>query len=141
MIRKPTLYRRKFRGYFILVLFSFAIFLGVFGVCFGLWFWMHYQTHVVTPLPRVVSQKKSADIASQIQNLCTSHSFSCSNIKVGNDKTASVTIDKNELVIFSLQKDITAQFTSLQLTIAHLTIEGKRFSRLDFRFDKPVVSF
>ena len=59
------------------------------------------------------------------------------------DGTTAVSflVGTNEQVIVSLQKDLTLQIASLQLTIAHLTIEGKQFKQLDFRFDKPVLTF
>lgn len=49
-------------------------------------------------------------------------------------------IDKEE-VIFSSKKDIQSQIASLQLITKRLTIEGKRFKRLDFRYDKPLIAF
>lgn len=42
-------------------------------------------------------------------------------------------------VTFSSQKDIIAQIASLQYILSHLTMEGKLFSRLDLRFEKPVI--
>lgn len=43
--------------------------------------------------------------------------------------------------LFSSKKDAEVQVSSLQLVINRLTIEGKSFKRLDFRFDKPVIVF
>jgi len=50
-------------------------------------------------------------------------------------------MQNNAQVFLSTQKDLSQEIASLQLTIAHLTIEGKSFSRLDFRFDRPIISF
>ena len=44
-------------------------------------------------------------------------------------------------VILSLKKDIEKQITSLQPILKQLTIEGKKFNRIDFRFDKPLVVY
>ena len=44
-------------------------------------------------------------------------------------------------VILTTSKDIAQQIDSLQLTIRQLTMEGKEFHRLDFRYDKPVISY
>jgi len=49
-------------------------------------------------------------------------------------------IDKEE-VIFTSKKDFESQIASLQLIAKQLTIEGKRFKRLDFRYDKPMIMF
>ncbi len=46
--------------------------------------------------------------------------------------------DKEE-VIFTSKKDFESQIASLQLITKRLTIEGKRFKRLDFRYDKPMI--
>ena len=44
-------------------------------------------------------------------------------------------------VILSLKKDIEKQITSLQPILKQLTIEGKKFNRIDFLFDKPLVVY
>jgi hypothetical protein len=44
-------------------------------------------------------------------------------------------------VIISSQKDLSTQISSLQYLLARLTMEGKDFTRLDLRFDKPVIVF
>lgn len=43
-------------------------------------------------------------------------------------------------IIFSSQKDIHSQISSLQFILPRLTMEGKPFSRLDLRFDKPILT-
>jgi hypothetical protein len=42
-------------------------------------------------------------------------------------------------VTFSSKKDIILQISSLQYILTRLTMEGKLFSRLDLRFEKPVI--
>ncbi len=42
-------------------------------------------------------------------------------------------------IILSTHKDIKSQIASLQFLLPRLTMEGKLFSRLDLRFDKPVI--
>ena len=44
-------------------------------------------------------------------------------------------------VLISDKKDLTEQVSSLQLIVSRLKIEGKKFKRLDFRFDRPVIKF
>jgi len=46
--------------------------------------------------------------------------------------------DKSQ-IIFSEQKNIDSQISSLQFILTRLTMEGKGFNQLDLRFDKPVV--
>ena len=47
----------------------------------------------------------------------------------------------NKVIYFSAQADLQKQVTSLQLVLNRLTIEGKGFKRLDFRYDTPVIVF
>jgi len=44
-------------------------------------------------------------------------------------------------VYISSKKDIIIQISSLQAILKQLTINGKRFQLIDFRFDKPVIVF
>ena len=44
-------------------------------------------------------------------------------------------------VVLSLKKNLDKQITSLQPILKQLTIEGKKFNRIDFRFDKPLVVY
>ena len=52
-----------------------------------------------------------------------------------------ITLGKNQEAIISTDGNIAKQLASLQLITRQLTMEGKRFVRIDLRFDKPVVSF
>lgn len=96
---------------------------------------------MLTPLPKQVSLNASGQMMSRIQQECALRKLSCADIVMHADGTATFSVDTDEEVILSLQKNITLQIASLQLTIAHLTIEGKRFHRLDFRFDKPIITY
>jgi hypothetical protein len=44
-------------------------------------------------------------------------------------------------VIIDSSKDIDQQISSLQLILSQLKIEGKTLKRLDFRFEKPTITF
>ena len=44
-------------------------------------------------------------------------------------------------VVLSLKKDLERQITSLQPILKQLTIDGKKFKRIDFRYDKPLVVY
>lgn len=49
-----------------------------------------------------------------------------------------VTLPENAEVVMG-KENIPEQIASLQLITTRLTMEGKRFSRLDLRFDRPVI--
>lgn len=50
-------------------------------------------------------------------------------------------LKENERIILSQNKDLDLQISSLQAILKQLTIEGKKFKEIDFRFEKPVISF
>lgn len=57
------------------------------------------------------------------------------------DLNYQILLDNKTQVIIDSKKDIGAQLSSLQLVLTQLKIEGKSFKRLDFRYQKPVISF
>ena len=57
------------------------------------------------------------------------------------DYSYLVNIQNNGQVRLSQDKDIKKQVSSLQRILRELTIEGKPFKSLDFRFAEPVIVF
>jgi len=53
----------------------------------------------------------------------------------------NVKLKDGETIYISLKKDVQAQISSLQVILKQLTISGKRFNLIDFRFDKPVIKY
>lgn len=51
-----------------------------------------------------------------------------------------VHLENKSDIIISSQKNIHSQISSLQFILPRLTMEGKPFSRLDLRFDKPILT-
>lgn len=77
----------------------------------------------------------------ELENLLSQKNITFSSISVLSDSSYLVKVTDEEEIIFSATKPMESQVSSLQLILSRLTIEGKRFARLDFRFDKPVVTF
>jgi hypothetical protein len=50
-----------------------------------------------------------------------------------------ITLSSGEKVLISKEKSLAVEISSLQLILQRLTIEGKKFASLDFRFDKPLI--
>jgi hypothetical protein len=57
------------------------------------------------------------------------------------DDYYEVNIQNNGQVKLSKSKDINQQIASLQRILRELTIEGKSFRSIDFRFSEPIISF
>lgn len=62
-------------------------------------------------------------------------------ISVASDSSFLIVLKDGSEVNLSDKKNIQKQISSLQLILSRLTIEGKRFKRLDLRFDKPIIVF
>lgn len=102
---------------------------------------------LLSPIPTAFSQMlsgyrhKTPDlITSQVTGELTKHKLSYSSININGGDVYTQLNDGTEIVL-SGEKDISVQLDSLQYTIAHLTIEGKRIARVDMRFERPVVTF
>ena len=59
---------------------------------------------------------------------------------IASSSSYTVRLKDGGIVIFSAQKSITSQISSLQFIHSRLTMEGRSFKRLDLRFDKPVIN-
>lgn len=57
------------------------------------------------------------------------------------DYSYLVDISNNGGVRLSQSKDIDKQISSLQRILRELTIEGKQFKSIDFRFAEPIISY
>lgn len=51
----------------------------------------------------------------------------------------SFTIVDNGEVTITLKKSLSTQLSSLQVILVRLTMEGKKFKRLDMRYDRPII--
>ncbi len=63
-----------------------------------------------------------------------------SEIKSNSDSSYEVTYLGGKITISS-KKNIDTQISSLQRILRELTIKGKGFKTIDFRFEKPIVEF
>lgn len=146
MLRKKTFSRRKKitvkrLAFFLGILFSF-IFISFLAIKrFHSYF---FQTKpYVSPLPSVLSQNKNKfqkeDKEQELKQLLAQNHIQFSRI-ISEDSIIRIILPKSEEIIFSKSKSLVDQTSSLQLILSRLTIEGKRFAKIDFRFDRPIIS-
>lgn len=76
----------------------------------------------------------------KIEKILKNNNISFSQVSLA-DSYYEIIISNNGQVKISLKKDIDKQITSLQRILRELTIEGKSFKSIDFRFEEPIVSF
>jgi len=61
--------------------------------------------------------------------------------KIISIREVRVWLENDFLCLFNLTKDVNEQLDSLQLISSRAKIEGKQITRIDLRFDKPVIAY
>lgn len=84
--------------------------------------------------------ESSVDVK-KVKKILRNFNILFSEVLVLSDSSYSVSLPNNGQVRLSSGKDIGKQITSLQRILIQLTIEGKSFKNIDFRFEEPIVSF
>lgn len=117
---------------------SYAIFIVlVFGsLSAAIFLLLHPQYTFLSPLG-MAKNDKTKDVA----RLLEKENLQVENVVTATDSAYLVTLKNGSQVLFSSKKDLAEQTASLQLIYTRLTIEGKKFSLIDFRFDKAVVTY
>lgn len=90
----------------------------------------------VSPLSQNSGSKNN-----QVEQLLDKENIPFSSVETEPDSSYLITLKDGGKVLLSQNKNVQNQISSLQLILSRLTIEGKRFKNLDFRYDKPVIEF
>jgi cell division septal protein FtsQ len=130
MFIKPK--RKRFRRRIISYIFLLGI-LGIFAFFLNTFFLSRKET-IISPL-----SKPGIDLVS-VEKILKDNNIAFSAV-TALDSSYSVNIPNNGQVILSGDKDINSQIASLQRILIQLTIEGKTFKNIDFRFSEPTISF
>jgi len=62
-------------------------------------------------------------------------------IDIKNEDMILFNLKDNQEIIFTSKKDIEKQFFPIPVILKQLKIEGRRFKRIDVRFDKSIIKF
>lgn len=98
----------------------------------------------VSPLPSVQSaQIKITDdgFSKRLSENLSKNHISYSSILYTGNSTYGVKLGQNQEILFTSSNALDSQMSSLQLILSSLTIEGKKYQKIDLRFDKPVIIF
>ena len=114
------------------------LFLGLVLISLSLFFtaFLEKPDKLISPL----SQDQSS-FNSKIESGLKNKKISFVKVETLKDLNYQITLDDKSRAIIDSNKSIEVQLSSLQLILTQLKIEGKSFKRLDFRFQKPVISF
>ncbi len=115
---------------------AYILFLGILGVAV-----FYLNAFILSRKPLFISPigKVSTDLSS-VKKILKDNNISFSEVTLSDDSYL-VDISDNGQVKLSQDKDMTSQISSLQRILNQLTIEGKPFKRMDFRFSEPIISF
>lgn len=98
----------------------------------------------ISPIPESFAGKRPVindDAAIQLKKVLTKHAISYDQIYKTAEGDYLIKLKPEGEVLLNKSSDIEQDISSLQLILARITMEGKQFSRLDLRFEKPVVVF
>lgn len=126
--RRQKNFKRKFAAYILL--------LGILGLCvfFLNTFFVSKKPLFISPIGKINTDK------SLIEKILKDNNILFSQVSLS-DYSYLINIPNNGQVRLSQNKDIVKQISSLQRILRELTIEGKPFKNIDFRFEKPIISF
>jgi len=126
--RRQKYFKRKFAVYILL--------LGILVTCL-----FFLRTFLVSRKPLFISPivKTSVD-KTIVEKLLRDNKILFSKVVVS-DYSYLIEIQNNGQIKLSQNKDINQQITSLQRILIQLTIEGKPFKSIDFRFSEPIIVF
>ncbi len=138
MLRRLNMFikiKKKRRNKKIVLYFIYIIFLILLGV--GIFLINFYKKPILlSPLGN--SQK--FDI-SAVEKKLHQHKVAYSKIEMTHDAFLQITLRSGGTVLLDKKKDIDSQISSLQRLISSLTIKGRNYKKIDFRFEKIVVEY
>lgn len=142
MQKRITFQKRRIKNYFqVLVPFVTLFFITLLLLFLFYKIEKDKQNNIKSPV--VVSLKSSTKIDNlqKAINTIRNAKIDVNDVKIASDGAILTTLKDGKEVVFSKDKPIELQVSSLQLIIGRLTIEGKQFNKIDFRFDNPVITF
>jgi hypothetical protein len=143
--RKTKEYPRKRKRFvkkvMLLTMVLFVITLVSSGVAYYIFEVKLKKPLYISPLPtmqQMAHAQENDKTYDLLQKDLKKQQIDYTNIDRG-DNSYTITLQEGGKVTFSSQKDIMGQIASLQYILSHLKMEGREFSSLDLRFDKPVI--
>jgi cell division septal protein FtsQ len=146
MKKKTNIDRKQKRYAKKILFFSLALFGAVTAVAVGTFGYFAYKANqplFVSPLASLnfVRTSQENNRFETLKKELQKEQIAFTKIEKTNEASFLVELKQGGVVTFSSQKDIIAQIASLQFILSHLTMEGREFSKLDLRFEKPVIVF
>lgn len=137
------------------ILYRRVLFMGtIFSISLFIPFFLYYlvvselnKQAFVSPIPPNIQKiilgtaTQPSTSTKELETLLKKHAVPFSTVSESSESALLIRLETGEEILLSPNKSLEPQISSLQLILSRLTIEGKRFLRLDFRFEKPVIVF
>ena len=139
--------RRRFHGKFKYVLSGIIVVLGIPAILVSYAVIRHaFQPLYISPLPFIKDLQVNAatdddTVRHNIANELAKQHLAFTRIDTSGENSYSIQLPDGQLAIVTKNKPLSSQIASLQVIYNRLTMEGKRFKKLDLRFSKPVITF
>ncbi len=114
------------------------VFVGLVIIALLLFYSAFFQKEPMFVSPLAKDQTSSS---AKVEKILREKKILYKSLETSRDLTYIIKLDGDSVVIIDPKKNISEQITSLQLIVSQLKIEGKAFKRLDFRYQKPIISF
>lgn len=100
------------------------------------------NTKIISPIPiSFFDASNEENFISNLEKILQEKKIAYSAVSKLQHTTYRIKLADGSEVFISSQKDINKEMSSLQFILKRLTMEGKEFTKLDLRFDKPVIIF
>ncbi len=144
MLRRKVVIHKQIRNNSVKkpLLISLTLSVCLFLTLLGFYFVpkiLHSQ-QFVSPLATVSKEQSPTADINALKDVLNSKNIPFSEVSLTDEGAYLVILKGGQEVVFSKNKAFGLQVSSLQLVMSRLTIEGKRFTRLDFRFNNPIIS-
>ena len=116
----------------VILYFLFLMFLGLLVVFY---YFLNFLSHPLFVSPVIKGGSQSSDLEKKLK----ASKIPFSSIEFTSDSFYVITLNQGGKILVSSKKNINRQISSLQRILRELTIEGRVFKSIDFRFEKPVV--
>ena len=133
MRQKARKNKKAIKRLWIIILL--VLFLTILIILFSKFFWIRKPLFIS---PVTTNSRKQTE---GLERLFSNVKIEFLSISLNSDTSYSIELQDRSKIILSSKKDIQRQISSLQPILKLLTIEGRRFEVLDFRFDKPVIKY
>ncbi len=122
---------------------TLGIFLGSFLIFIsGFFYFSNFdnKTYFISPLADVLSAKSSDNTQgiNELELLLEKEKIDYKEVTI-KDEAFIIELKDGSIIILSSVKRLRDQIASLQFMLTRLKMEGKLFTSLDLRFDKPVI--